>query len=458
MTRQEILTAVKSHIDGVIAHKTEVDLALFKEFITLHPADIAEFLSDLNHEQMEKLFKMLSPELAAQVFEYLSNPVKITILGFLDDTKRVFLLKHISVDDLADFFDELSDDDLKKYLKLLHKREREKVCSLLQFNPESAGGIMDTEVLSLMQDFTVQKSIQILQRLQPRRDLHQQIFVTNNHNQLVGHIHLEDLVLKSPQTRLSSILRKNELVAHVDEDREDIAHKMVHYKLMTVPVVGYNNVFLGVIPSETLVTVLEQESSEDVYRMSALAPMKESYFDTPFYRLFYERSAILIILLLVQSLSSIILQIYEALLAGFLFSFVPMLSSTGGNASNQTSALVIQGITAGDIREENIHRFLRRELLMALMIAGILGVFSFIRVYIMYRRLWESIAISSSLFCIVLTAIVLGSLMPLALKKLKIDPAYSAGPVLATIMDVLGILLYCYLSRLILGDLTMAGS
>ncbi len=451
MDTERILTALKDHIDSVIAQKTDQAVALFKEFLELHPADIADFLIDLNHEQMQQLFKMLPTPLAIEVFGYFSDHVKVQVLGFIDESELVFFLKHLTVDELADFFDELSDEDLKKYLKVLHKKEREKVLSLLQFNPESAGGLMDTEVVTFMQDFTVQKSVQILQRLQPVRELHQQIFVTDDQNHLVGHIYLEDLVLKKPQTRLSSILHKNELVVDVTQDREEIAQKMMHYKLMIVPVVDQNNIFLGVIPSETLVDIIERESTEDVYRISALAPIKDSYFETPFPRLLYQRSAILIILLLAQSLSSIILEVYNALLCGFLIYFYPMLSATGGNASSQTSALAIQGLASGDIKGDNVNRFIKREFFMALMIAGILGLFSFVRVYVMYKRLWESFAISCSLFFIVLVAVMLGSFIPIALKKFDIDPAFSAGPFLATIMDILGLLLYCYVSRIILG-------
>jgi magnesium transporter len=323
----------------------------------------------------------------------------------------------------------------------------------MRFDPESAGGIMNTDVLTLMQDFTVEKSIQILQRLQPRRELHHSIYVTNQDNELVGHINLEDLLLKNPKTRLSSFLRKNELVVGVDEDRESVAHKMVHYKLMTAPVVGTGNIFLGIIPSETLVDVIEREAAEDVYKISALAPIKHAYFDTPFARLFYQRASILVILLLVQTLSTIIIGKYEVLLGSFLMMFITMITSTGGNSSSQTSALVIQGLISGEITDSNIMRFLKRELFMALAIGASLGVISFVRVYLTHTgNVWGNLAVSVSLTVIVVVSVMLGSLIPIILKKLDLDPALSAGPFLATIMDVLGLLIYCGISQLILSS------
>jgi magnesium transporter len=328
----------------------------------------------------------------------------------------------------------------------------------MQFDPESAGGIMNTNVVTLMQDFTVGRSVQILQRLQPKRELHREIYVTDRTNELMGHINLEDLVLKHPQTRLSSILRKNELVVKVDEDREEIAHKMVHYQLMTVPVVEANNIFLGVIPSDTLVSIIEEEAAEDVYKISALRPIKNTYFETPFLNLFLQRTAILIPLLLLQTFSTMIMAYYEYLLIGyargFLFQFSPMITSTGGNSSSQTSALAIQGISLGEITETNMNRFLLRELRMAVLIGLTLGIIAFIRIYITHgpANILGNLAVSLSLGIIVLISVMLGSVMPLLLKKLNWDPALAAGPFLATLMDVLGLFAYCTISGLILGN------
>ncbi len=188
--------------------------------------------------------------------------MKVFALSFLNDSDRSQLLNSLSIDELTDFFDDLSAEELKDYLRFLHRKDRDRVISLLKFDPESAGGIMDTNVVTLIQDFTVEKSIQILQRLQPSRELHQEIYVTNQDTELVGHIKLEDLVLKHPKERLISILRKNELVVDADEDRESVAQKMRHYHLMTVPVVDKENLFLGVIPSDTLVDIIKKKQQK----------------------------------------------------------------------------------------------------------------------------------------------------------------------------------------------------
>ncbi|MGC2310340.1 MAG: magnesium transporter [Candidatus Babeliaceae bacterium] len=450
MDLQRIFEQVHHNIREIVDQSTPLGISLWHEIIKMHPADIAQVFSYLDRDSAMKLFLLLSESLKLAVFNELSYVLKVACLSLVNDHDRSLLLSHLPIDELTDFLDELSDEELKKYLLLLHKKDREQVLSLLKFKPDSAGGIMDTNVLSLIQDWTVEKSIQILQRLQPSRDLHHQIFVVNPQNQLLGHINLEDLVLKHPQTRLSSILRANTLVAFVNEDREEIAKKMVHYNLMTVPVVDEHDLFLGVIPSDTLVEIIEEEASEDIYRMAALTPIKHTYFETPFFKLLYQRSSILMVLLIIQSLSSIIINRYEATLAGFLMLFITMLTSTGGNTSSQTSALVIQGMAVGEIDETTMTRFIRRELLMSLMIALALGLFSFVRIYLVYNNLSGSIVVSLSLAVIVMVSVILGSCMPIMLKKLKLDPAQAAGPLLATLMDVVGLLIYCLMSQLFL--------
>ncbi len=454
MNTEKTLAQVADNITTVVRQDTPLGVLLWQELIKLHPADIAQFFADLDKDSVKQLFKKFPHALKAHVFSYLSYSMKVYCLSFLDGHDRAHLLSALPLDELTDFFDELSDDELKNYLKLLHKKDREKVLSLMQFDPETAGGIMNTDVITLMADFTIEKSIQILQRLQPSIELHQQIYVTNQDNELIGHINLEDLVLKNAKTRLSLILRKNELVVNVKADQEAIAHQMVHYKLMTVPVVGDNNVFLGVIPSDTLVDIIEREAAEDVYKISALAPIKHTYFETPFLKLLYQRSSILIVLFLVQIFSSLIMIYYERLLEGFLMLFVVMIQSTGGNSSSQSSAIVIQGISSGELNPSNLQRFFRREALMAVLIGATLAIVSFVRIYVLHKSSYHlaNIAVSVSLGLIVVVSMLLGSLIPVMLRKLRLDPAFAAGPVLATLMDILGLWIYCAVSQLILGN------
>ncbi len=429
MDSRHLLGEIQEHLDAVIAQETPLARGLWNHFIDLHPADIADFFTDIDWGNAQKLFNNLPKRLKMEVFEEFSDSAKVRSLELMSEQEKADALNALPIDELTDLFDHMSDQELKVYLSLLHKKAREQVLSLMQFDPESAGGIMDAEVMVFMEDFTVEKAIQVLQRLQPNRDIYQQIYITDRDHRLVGFIKLEDLVLRPPQTRIQTFMRAPELVAQAAEDRESIAKKMVHYGLMTVPVVGKDNHFLGVISNETLVDVLVEEASEDVQKMSALAPMKYPYFETSFLRLLFERGYILVALLLAQSFSTTIMRSYQDTLGyGMLLYFTTMLISTGGNTSSQTSALVIQGLITGELHQLNIFRFLRREFLMACMLAIILGGVAFIRAFACGVTLHESVAISISLSGIVLASVILGSLIPLILKRLNIDPAFSAGP------------------------------
>ncbi len=450
MDSKKILEEIRENIDMVIAHDVPLGKSLWKALLGIHPADIADFLTEISKKHAQALFMAIPKSLRLAVFEELSDAMKITMLDCMSEHEQVEAFQMLSADELTDLFDMFSDEELKTYLNLLHKKDREKVLALLQFAPESAGGIMHTDVLSLREDFTVEKSIKLIQRLRLKRDVHQQIFVTDRFNKLLGHINLEDLVLQKPAHRIESFTRKNELVARADEDQEGIASKMVHYGLMTVPVIDKNNYFLGVIPSETLVDVLVEEASEDVQKMAALTPIKQPYFEVSFFRLLYERGYILVGLLLAESFSGTIMRVHEASLNAFLLSFVPMLISAGGNTSSQTSAVAIQGMASGEIGFFNMLRFLRREFYMAFFLALLLSITAFMRVFFTSGVVWESIVISLALGMIVMVSVTLGSAIPFILKRFNVDPAFSAGPFLATLMDILGILIYCYLIKILL--------
>ena len=442
---------ILENLDAVITQSSPVGITLWNALLEQHPADIAELLTNISRDAFRQLFEKFPKPIELAVFRELSDSMKVYSLSFMPDSDRVDALGALHADEMTDIFALLSDEELKSYLNLLHKNVRNKIVALMQFAPESAGGIMDIDVMTLMHDFSVEQSIQLLQRLSPRIDVHRRIFVTDRNHKLVGYINLEDLLVHKPKERIESFTRDNEVIVPADMDREAVAKQMIHYDVMTVPVTDAEHHFLGAISSDTLVDVIVQEATEDVQKMAALAPLKHSYFETSFWRILWGRSYILIILLLAESFSGFILDAYQSSISKLLLFFLPMLISAGGNTSSQTSAIVIQGMATGDIHEGNIHRFLRREFIMAGLVACILGITAFARVYMTGgTNTIEACAISAALAILVMTAVVLGSCIPLILQRFNIDPAFSAGPFLATILDVFGVLIYCYVLRLLL--------
>lgn len=449
MIQEKLLRKIVSKISEVLEQKTVQAKSLWQELLHAHPADIAQVINSLDAPYHVQVASKLPLSLLNEVFYKLHHVLQKSVLQALPDNIKIQLLQSSHADDLTDLFDDLSDDELKSCLELLHKKDRQKVLSLMKFPQDSAGGIMHVEVVTLRQDFTLHKSVRLLQRLSPSAELHYNLYVTDEHNRLIGFVKLEDLVLKDPQTRLSTIMHEIPFVAYAHQDQEEIAKTMVHYDMMIVPVVNEHNYFLGVIPGATLVDVLQQEAGEDVQKISG-SFLSESYFDTSFFSLLWRRGSILAVLLIAESLTSYTIGKFEATLTTFLLSFIAMLVSTGGNTSSQTSAIVIQGMSSGTINDSNLTKFLRRELLIGSVLAVTLSSVAFSRVYFFHHNFWGSFVVALSLGIVVLLSVLFGSAFPVVLKKMRLDPAFSAGPFLATLMDILGILVYCYIASLIL--------
>ena len=454
MDRERIFDEVLENLEAVIMRDTALGESLWEAFISLHPADITNFLGNISRRDAQRLFAQLPKALKVATFEELSDFMKVVALEPLNDSEKIEAFRSLPVDELADLFDHLSDEDLKKYLNMLAKDVRERVLSLLKFNPDSAGGIMTTDVLTLMAGFTVDQAIKLIQRVQPSQEIHQQIFIVDKEHNLLGHINLQDLVLNKPDERIRDFMKKNELVVRADDDQETVAKEMVHYGLIAVPVVSESNAFLGVISSEELVDVLVEEATEDVQRMASLPPMKNPYFEITFWRLLYLRGYVLVAFMIAESFSGTLLRSYEEVMkVGILYSFLPILMSAGGNSGSQTSAVVIQGMAAGELTFSNMFRLFRREFFISGTLSTLLAFISFARAYYTGGSLMECYAISISLGLIVLLASMLGNIIPFVLRKFNIDAAFSAGPLLATFMDILGILIYCHVSSYLFSGL-----
>ncbi|MBP6870146.1 magnesium transporter [Candidatus Babeliales bacterium] len=449
MVNPKILETIALHIEEVVEQLTVRSQNLIEQLNLAHYADIAQLFNSLDISDSVKLFLLLKPKLQVNVFYELQPSLMREILSKLSSADKENLLKNSHADEITDLFDILSDEELQGCLEVLHQKERQQVLSLMKFGPDTAGGIMNVDVISLMQDFTVAKSITLLQRLRPRRDLHRNIYVTDQRNKLVGVIKLEDLVLKSPETRLSSILRQVPFIATADQDQEEIANKMAHYRATIAPVVNDQNFLLGVITGDTLVDILQREAQEDVQKMSGFIS-NESYLESSTISLVLRRGVFLAVLLLAESITSFIMGRFESTLSTFLFSFTAMLVSAGGNTSSQTSAIVIQGLSSGDINDSNVRKFLKREFFIGFVLAIFLSFIAFGRIYAFHHDFWGSVVVSLSLGLVVFMSVFFGSMLPIVLKKFHVDPAFFAGPFLATIMDILGILVYCYIAYLIL--------
>lgn len=450
---KKIFFQIENNIKEVIKEDSVLGKDLYKLLLQQHPADIAMLVNRLPEKYQIALFKKLPKELAVNVFQELYKKVQALLLIKLKIDDTVSILKKIPTDKLTELFAYLPDEDLKKYLKLFQKVRRNNIISRLSFNPDSAGRIMNSDVITLQKDFTVKKSVSLLQKLGEKRKFLQRIYITDQEDKLVGYINLDDLILNKPETSLKKIIHKNELLINANDDREDIAHEMNHYKLLCAPVVDSNNHFLGVITADDIIDILKEEASEDVYKMSGLTSTENHYFQTPIWKLIWQRSPWLVGLLLLQSVSSFILSGYKNVVDKYFIisMFLTMLIGTGGNAGNQSSAIIIRGLATGEMSRRNGLKVLLREFGVSLFMASLLTVVSFFRVYFFKQDLLSAFAVSLALFFIVVTSMLLGTILPLLLERFNFDPAHSAAPFLATLMDILGVTIYCFIVNKVLG-------
>ncbi len=448
---ERILAEVLNHIDAILADD-EAAKRYLEALLKQHPVDIATLLLRLSKRQQIALLLKFPDELGGRVFEQLPISKQVYLLSKLDADATANILKAVHTDSLTELFEHLTDKKLKHYLKLLQKKQRTIIISHLNFAPKSAGRIMDSEVLSLQEDMTIKKSIALLQRLSARTKLLRRIYITSTENVLKGFVNLDELVINKPMMLLRDIVRRSPVVIDAHEDQEAAANNMRKYNQFSAPVVDAHKHFLGVITADDVFDVLEEEASEDVYRMSGLPAVDYSYFDTPARTLVWQRFLWLGSLLVLQSFSGLIVSRYADLIKSHVIItfFMTMLIGTGGNAGNQSATLVIRGLATGEIKRKHGLTVLAREFCMSLVMAALLVVVGFFRVVLIHHDVVSAIAISISLFLIVVASMVLGTVLPLILERLNIDPAHSAAPFLATVMDVLGMLIYCLVCSKIL--------
>lgn len=444
---------LEQHIQEVIHESSETGIQIWKLILGHHPADIATIFEYISAPEQALLLQKISKEIAPKIFERMSGLSQAALLEHLEKDFIALILQQMHSDRLTHLFDYISDDQLQEYLKLLQRKQRNQIVSSLNFAVKSAGRLMSSDVLTFPRDFTVKKSIALLQRLGPKRDILQSIYLTDEQNLLVGFINIQDLVLNNAETPLMSIMKPCSFVAQVNDDQEHVAQQMNHYNLIAVPVVNDQNYFLGVVTADDIFDVLEDEATEEVYKMSGLSAIEDSYLETPFWTLIQQRSNWLVSLLFLQSISGVIMAHFSSIYEKYtiLAFFITMLIGTGGNAGNQSATLIIRGLSTGEINKKTTLKALFKELNSATVIGFILSFACFIRVYFYSHDFLMATTISIVLFLIVLCSILFGTTLPIVLHRCGVDPAHSAAPFLATIMDICGILILCLVTSIMLG-------
>ncbi|MFH2138071.1 MAG: magnesium transporter [Candidatus Omnitrophota bacterium] len=417
--------------------------------------DIAEQWENFSDREKILIFKLLPPDLAIEVFEFLEFEEQSFLLNNLDNQDVSQVLNEMSTDDRADLFKDLPPEIIKKFFKLMKKEEVEDVRELMTYEEGTAGAIMSTDFVELKKEMTARAAILKLQdSLSFDHDLDiSSNFVTDSENKLLGLVALQDLVKAPPDMLIKNIMESVEFIK-VNEyaPAEEVAHIFKRYDLTEAPVITATNDFVGVITVDDIVDIIEQVATEDFEKMAAVLPVEEPYMEADFFKLVWNRSFWLIVLVIFESISAFVLKSNNHAINNMLALtfFVPVLIAMGGNAGTQSATLVIRSLAVGDIEVKDFFKIVLRESLLGVCIGFTLAVVGSVIVSIIEGDWHLSLAVGISMGVNIALAATIGAGLPIIFRKLKLDPALMSGPLIATIVDVVGLIIYFKIALLIL--------
>jgi magnesium transporter len=419
--------------------------ALLNLLIDLHPADIADLLTDLKKDERKYLFPLLPAEKASAVLTELDPPIVDQILEDVSEQRLSTLVDKMDSDDAADIISELPDEVAQSVLEQIPDEISEDVKELLLYEEDTAGGIMALEFVSVKNKSTVNQTIKAIRRVRKKMKTVHTIWVTNDDEKLLGSVSLTDLVLAKGKTLISKIINKDIKYVYTDMDQEEVAIFFRKYDLVTLPVVNSSHQLVGQITIDDIIDVVEEEASEDISLFAGASD--EELQEDSFLKISWVRLPWLMVAFVGQLIAAFIIQQFEGTLVQIiaLTFFMPVIMAMGGNSGIQSSIIVIRGLATGEISVESTWRRFFREFRVSLFIGFIFGVIMLLVVGLWLGNYMMGLIIGFALNLVILQATLFGGLIPFLLKRADIDPALASGPFITTFNDILGLLIYLVL-------------
>jgi magnesium transporter len=436
-------------IEQLIHQKNDQELEVLLN--DLHHADIAEIFEELNIEEATYIFKILGSEITAEILPELEEDVREKILKGLSAKEIAEELDELDTDDAADIIAELSQSKKEEVISELEDVEHAKdIVDLLRYNETTAGGLMGKEMVKVNENWNVLTCVKEMRIQAEHVTRVHSIYVVDDENRLKGRLSLKDLLTTSTKTPISEVYIKKVDYVKVDTPNTEVARIMQKYDLEAIPVVDEMGRLVGRVTIDDIVDVIKEEADKD-YQMAAGITQDVEAGDSVF-EMIKGRLPWLLIGMVIEIIASFVLKGNQSAFDKYktLIIFVPLLSATAGNIGVQASAIVVQGLANGSLKEFSINYF-KKELFVAMISGTIISIFLLIFHSIVYQEYHVGMAISISMMVVILFAAMLGTLVPLFLHKNKIDPAIATGPFITTTNDVFGIILYFGIARLILG-------
>lgn len=422
-----------------------------------HPEDLADLFEEMDPEEVAEIMRLLPDDVAAPIFERLREPAQSEIVSLLGPVEAADIAAEMAPDDRADLFENLPDDvgeALLEKLELVDPAAAAETRSLGRWAENSAGRLMTTDYIAVSPTSTVAEAIALVRKVGEKAETIYYVFAVGKAGRLGGVASLRDLLLAEPTTKIADVMTERVISVLPETDQEEVARRMSKYDLLAIPVADGAGTLLGVITADDIMDVLTQEGTEDVQKLGGMEAIDDPYFATSFLTFIRKRGSWLVILFVEEFLTGTALRQYDEVLqaVGKLAYYVPLLISTGGNSGSQSATLIIRGMAVGEIKLKDWWKIAYRELGMGLTLGALLATVGVGRV-MMWGDGWRFAAlIAFTLIGIVTMGCVVGSMMPLLLKRLGFDPATSSTPFIASLVDVLGIIIYFNLAKLLLAN------
>jgi magnesium transporter len=432
-----------------------------KEFLnSQNISDVAALIYD-NEAYEEQIISLLSVHRAVSVFKILELPEQKRIINNLPSLKTAELLNELPADDRTAFLEELPKEAVRDLIKMLNADERKITLSLLGYPENSVGRLMTPDYVYVYESDTVNEVLETIRRVGKNSETIDVIYVINSTGQLMDDIRIREFILAKPETQVNALMDGRYITLKVYDDQEAAAEAFKMNNRVALPVTDDNNVLLGIVTIDDVLWIAEEEFSEDIQKIGGTEALDEPYLDMPFWKLIGKRAPWLIILFVGELLTASAMSFFEDEIQKVvvLNMLVPLIISSGGNSGSQASTLVIQAMAKGEITVNEWLRIFRRELKTGLVLGGILGLTGFLRTYLwsyvqphLYSfHTFKLAAVTGiSVLGVVLWGTLAGSMLPIFLKRVKLDPATSSAPFVATLVDVTGIIIYFSVAYLIL--------
>jgi len=429
-------------------------LAELKEIlIKENPIDVADVFEEFPKEKDLIIFKLLPKDFSSEVFSYLSPEKQQEVIENITDEEIKFIVEDMYLDDTVDFIEEMPANIVDKILKNTSNDKRKLINQMLKYPENSAGSVMTVEYVSFKDNYTVKQAIDYYRKVAIDKEETDICFVTDSKKKLVGIISLKTLILSNDESYIKDEMDTNFVSVLTKDDQEEIASLFRKYDLTTMPVVDHEDRLVGVITVDDIVDVIDQENTEDIQKMAAMNPSDEEYLKESVMSLAKHRIIWLLVLMISATFTGMVIKKYEEVLqsAVYLAVFIPMLMDTGGNAGSQSATLIIRGIALEEIEFSDIFKVIWKEFRVSVLVGIILSGINFLRIYYFTKSgLETSLVVAISMFLTVIMAKVIGGVLPLIAKSLKIDPAIMASPLITTIVDTAALIIYFQLSVIFL--------